>query len=189
MFQWTKSKEQAAKRQRWTRMLIFRELLKLFCKTRWKDLKSEIFDLHQPTVGRDYLHSLYVSIFLMFSFLRWNRKNRRTVRYICKSQFMFWLIITLVFLNTIIQVAIIKNCFSPMQKVKESISRQLSIITSLSGWTTSRSTPTSSSSPSSPWRCWWKCMQCHSRWDNLCILCPTKQDILSLAGLHGLPLQ
>ena len=35
---------------------------------------------------------------------RWNRKNRRTVRYICKSQFMFWLIITLVFLNTIIQV-------------------------------------------------------------------------------------
>ena len=49
--------------------------------------------------------------FAMFSFLRWNRKNRRTVRYICKSQFMFWLIITLVFLNTIIQVAIIKNCF------------------------------------------------------------------------------
>ena len=37
-------------------------------------------------------------------FSRWNRKNRRTVRYICKSQFMFWLIITLVFLNTIIQV-------------------------------------------------------------------------------------
>jgi len=36
-------------------------------------------------------------------FEKWNRKNRRTVRYICKSQFMFWLIITLVFLNTIIQ--------------------------------------------------------------------------------------
>merc|ERR1712106_368977 len=31
---------------------------------------------------------------------KWNRKNRRTVKYICKSQFMFWLIITLVFLNT-----------------------------------------------------------------------------------------
>ncbi len=27
--------------------------------------------------------------------LRWNRKNKRTVRYICKSQFMFWIIITL----------------------------------------------------------------------------------------------
>jgi len=36
-------------------------------------------------------------------FEKWNRKNKRTVRYICKSQFMFWLIITLVFLNTIIQ--------------------------------------------------------------------------------------
>merc|ERR1719513_348449 len=36
----------------------------------------------------------------MKQFEKWNRKNRRTVRYICKSQFMFWLIITLVFLNT-----------------------------------------------------------------------------------------
>jgi len=36
-------------------------------------------------------------------FEKWNRKNRRTVRYICKSQFMFWLIITLVFMNTMIQ--------------------------------------------------------------------------------------
>merc|ERR1719466_631683 len=36
----------------------------------------------------------------MRQFEKWNRKNRRTVRYICKSQFMFWLIITLVFLNT-----------------------------------------------------------------------------------------
>ena len=35
-------------------------------------------------------------------FARWNRKNKRTVRYICKSQFMFWLILTLVFLNTVV---------------------------------------------------------------------------------------
>jgi len=33
-------------------------------------------------------------------FEKWNRKNKRTVRYICKSQFMFWFIITLVLLNT-----------------------------------------------------------------------------------------
>ena len=33
---------------------------------------------------------------------RWNRKNKRTVKYICKSQFMFWLILTLVFLNTVV---------------------------------------------------------------------------------------
>jgi voltage-dependent calcium channel L type alpha-1D len=33
-------------------------------------------------------------------FDKWNRKNKRTTRYICKSQFMFWFIITLVFLNT-----------------------------------------------------------------------------------------
>ena len=39
--------------------------------------------------------------FLFFIF-RWNRKNKRTVRYICKSQFMFWLILTLVFLNTVV---------------------------------------------------------------------------------------
>ena len=35
-------------------------------------------------------------------FEKWNRKNKRTVRYICKSQFMFWLILTLVFLNTVV---------------------------------------------------------------------------------------
>jgi len=34
------------------------------------------------------------------TFDKWNRKNKRTVKYICKSQFMFWLILTLVFLNT-----------------------------------------------------------------------------------------
>merc|ERR1719334_2771842 len=33
-------------------------------------------------------------------FEKWNRKNRRTVRKICKSQWMFWLIVILVFLNT-----------------------------------------------------------------------------------------
>jgi len=38
----------------------------------------------------------------MKRFEKWNRKNKRTVRYICKSQFMFWFIITLVFLNTIV---------------------------------------------------------------------------------------
>jgi len=35
-------------------------------------------------------------------FEKWNRKNKRTVKYICKSQFMFWLILTLVFLNTVV---------------------------------------------------------------------------------------
>ena len=49
-------------------------------------------------------HLCRISITSVELCFRWNRKNRRTVRYICKSQFMFWLIITLVFLNTIIQV-------------------------------------------------------------------------------------
>merc|ERR1719167_205302 len=36
----------------------------------------------------------------MKSFEKWNRKMRREARKICKSQWMFWLIVILVFLNT-----------------------------------------------------------------------------------------
>jgi len=35
-------------------------------------------------------------------FEKWNRSMRRQARLVCKSQFMFWLIVTLVFLNSIV---------------------------------------------------------------------------------------
>jgi len=77
-------------------------------------LKSTMFPLQQVLeakvtsenpneVAPDYDLSGAPETFLekkMKQFEKWNRKNRRTVKYICKSQFMFWLIITLVFMNT-----------------------------------------------------------------------------------------
>ena len=46
---------------------------------------------NKKTICRDIMDGNY---------FRWNRSMRRKCRNICKSQWMFWLIVTLVFLNT-----------------------------------------------------------------------------------------
>ena len=57
-------------------------------------LAEEDEEIREVRHGKIFWHSLSGKYF------RWNRSMRRKCRNICKSQWMFWLIVTLVFLNT-----------------------------------------------------------------------------------------
>ena len=108
---------------------------------------------------------------------------RRKCRNICKSQWMFWLIVTLVFLNTCVLAT--EHHHQPPWLDDFQVGReQSSLITGETIHyitTCCRSTPTSSLSASLPVKCYWRCTPwvCQGTWS----LCLTGQDLSSLCWI------
>ena len=121
---------------------------------------------------------------------------RRKCRNICKSQWMFWLIVTLVFLNTCVLATehhhqppwlddfqVRRKQSSPTagesSEWRPLIGQDPSIYCEMIGCF--RSTQTSSSSASLPVKCYWRCTPwvCQGTWS----LCLTGQDLSSLCWI------